>query len=313
MKLQNILLLFVILIFAPISSYAQLDKQAKKKFIKKFDRYLDKEAKIKFFNYFQVVEKKGKEYVFKTFNPDKIVMPHYKTYQDEELQTLDGSYKEWYDNGNLWKEGSYENNKKSGKWSFYNHPEGRLTKYGIYKNGVEHGDWFWVDSIGRITSQYHYQNGELDGEYLKYDTVGNVFKKGIYKVGEEMKSEIIDSTYQEKEWTEIDIMPILKECSDLKGAKREACRETQFMRYIYSNIKYPENARTNGVEGKALIGFVISKEGKVTEIKVLRGISNDIENECLRIIEKSPEWSPGTSQGKPVKVYYNIPVNFRLE
>lgn len=285
MRLQSLLFLLVILLLTPIGLYAQFNKKEKKKFFKKYEHLLDKNSEIKFFNYYQVLEKNGTEYVFKTFNPDKKVMTIYETYQEGDLETLNGEYKEWYDNGNLWKKGRYKNNEKSGRWNFYNHSDGNLNQYGAYENGMEQGDWYTVDSLGRTTSKCHYVNGQLDGEYLNYDTSGNVFQKSIYKLGEEIENIMLDSTYRQHELTEIDILPILKECSDLEGEEREQCRETKYLYYVYGNIVYPEKARINGVEGKAIIRFVISKKGRVTEIEALRGVSDEIEKNVLELLK----------------------------
>lgn len=309
------LLLLSFLFLTPLSLNAQFTKNTspKKKFVKKYKQLLDKDAEIVSFSYYQVFEKKEDEFILKTFNPDKKVVTHYQTYQDEKMNALNGPYKEWYDNGNLWKEGHYENDEKTGRWNFYHQPDGDLYSYGTYEKGVEHGDWYSVDSIGRITEKYHYLNGQLDGEYLRYDISGNVFQKSSYKLGEEIENEILDSVYYQKQIGNVEVFPVLKECSELEGEEREKCGNTKYLQYVYGNIRYPEIARVNDVQGKALIRFLITKEGKITEIEALRGVCKEIEEECIRIIEKSPEWSPGLKDGKQVNVYFNLPVNFRLE
>ncbi len=86
------------------------------------------------------------------------------------------------------------------------------------------------------------------------------------------------------------------------------------MTSVYPNIKYPPFARNNEIEGKAIIRFVVTKEGKLGEIEVLRGVSDDIKAECLRIVNNYMlEWKAGTQDGEPVNVYFNLPIRFRLE
>jgi len=316
MKIHTLLLLLLSFLFlTSINIHAQLPKKKKKKFTQKYKHLLDKDSEVLFSGYYQILAKDGNKYVLKTFNPDKIILTSQKTYKSKKFSSLNGESKEWYDNGKLWKEGQYKNNEKSGTWYLYNYPQGKLESYGDYKKGIENGYWYSTDSIGRITEKYHYVNGQLDGDYLRYDPTGKIFHKRVYKLGEEIKNEILDSTYYfyYKGITEADLLPVLKECAELEGKERQMCGDTKYLQFVYGNIQYPEMARLNNVEGKALIRFVITKKGEIDKIEVLRGICKEIEKECISVIKKSPEWSPGIKDGKAVKVNFNMPINFKLE
>ena len=89
------------------------------------------------------------------------------------------------------------------------------------------------------------------------------------------------------------------------------------MEFIYKNIKYPPIARENGVEGTVVIRFVVDKDGSVDEPKILRDIGAQCGAEALRVVNMMnnmpQKWIPGKQRGKPVKVYFNLPVKFRLE
>ena len=86
------------------------------------------------------------------------------------------------------------------------------------------------------------------------------------------------------------------------------------MRYIGENIKYPVIAQENGIQGRVICQFVVEKDGKVTDIQVVRSSGEpSLDKEAVRVINSMPKWKPGKQRGKPVRVKYTIPVNFRLQ
>ena len=89
--------------------------------------------------------------------------------------------------------------------------------------------------------------------------------------------------------------------------------EAALIKYLQANIKYPPIARENGITGTVYVNFIIDKEGKVSQAKVLRGIGGGCDEEALRIVNKMPQWSPGRQNGRNVIVSYNLPVRFNLK
>ncbi len=86
-----------------------------------------------------------------------------------------------------------------------------------------------------------------------------------------------------------------------------------FTKWVFSYIKYPQEAAKNKIMGRTVLQFVISKEGKVTDVKVLRSSGSELlDNEAVRVISSSPDWEPGKMDGKPVNVKYTFPVVFML-
>ncbi len=83
--------------------------------------------------------------------------------------------------------------------------------------------------------------------------------------------------------------------------------------YLQRNIKYPPIARENGITGKVFIGFVVDKEGKITDIKILRSLGAGCDEEALRVIKSMPGWKPGKQNGRTVAVSYSMPINFSLK
>ncbi|MFT5884371.1 MAG: protein TonB [Arcticibacterium sp.] len=78
------------------------------------------------------------------------------------------------------------------------------------------------------------------------------------------------------------------------------------------NLKYPQLATRNGIEGKVIVSFVVEKDGQISGIKILKGIGFDCDKEAARVIQKMPKWSPGFQNGSPVRVSYTIPLSFQI-
>jgi TonB family protein len=85
-----------------------------------------------------------------------------------------------------------------------------------------------------------------------------------------------------------------------------------FLRYIGDNINYPAEDRRNGIQGTVLAQFIVERDGKLSNIKILRAPSRGMENEAIRVIKRSQTWIPGTQFGRTVRAIYTIPINFSL-
>lgn len=84
-------------------------------------------------------------------------------------------------------------------------------------------------------------------------------------------------------------------------------------KYLAENIKYPEQAKSDGIQGRVFVRFVIEADGSVTNAQVLRGIGGGCDEEALRVVEAMPKWTPGMQQGKPVRVQFNLPITFKIQ
>jgi protein TonB len=85
------------------------------------------------------------------------------------------------------------------------------------------------------------------------------------------------------------------------------------MQYLAGNIKYPKQAVRIGTEGRVYVSFVIGKDGKISDIKLTKGIGAGCDEEAVRVIASMPDWTPGKQNGRPVSVRYSLPVTFQLE
>lgn len=83
--------------------------------------------------------------------------------------------------------------------------------------------------------------------------------------------------------------------------------------WVQKNLKYPDIAAENGIQGKVYVSFVVEPDGRVSNVKVLKGVDPSIDKEAVRVVAASPRWNPGKQRGKPVRVMFNIPIVFVLQ
>ena len=85
------------------------------------------------------------------------------------------------------------------------------------------------------------------------------------------------------------------------------------LRFLQENIKYPVVAQENGIQGRVTCQFVVNIDGSIVDIEVVRGVDPSLDREAMRVIGTMPKWTPGEQRGKPVRVRFTLPVQFRLQ
>ena len=85
-----------------------------------------------------------------------------------------------------------------------------------------------------------------------------------------------------------------------------------FYKLISNNIKYPDAAKKNNIEGTVFVSFVVEKDGSLTDIQALKKLGHGTDEEAIRVMELSEKWTPGKVDGKAVRVQYSLPVKFKL-
>lgn len=89
--------------------------------------------------------------------------------------------------------------------------------------------------------------------------------------------------------------------------------DVEMMKFIYANIAYPEIAKENNIQGKVVLRFCVTYKGTVDQISVIKPVDPALDNEAKRVIAMLPAWKPGKQGGKPVNVWYSVPVTFQLK
>ncbi|MBS2213894.1 TonB family protein [Carboxylicivirga mesophila] len=141
---------------------------------------------------------------------------------------------------------------------------------------------------------------KLDGVYKTYYSNGQLKKEDFYIKGKDTYRSIKYTEDGEATYFIVDNNP------EYPGG------EAQLMAFIASEVKYPEKAKAQKISGMVFISFVVTKEGKVTDTTVARGVHPLLDSEALRVINLLDNWKPGSHKGKPVNVAYTVPINFVL-
>lgn len=112
----------------------------------------------------------------------------------------------------------------------------------------------------------------------------------------------------EEERPSTEIFKVVEQMPEFEGGT------AGLLKYLYENMKYPAIARENGIEGKVIVQFVVDEAGNVSQAKVVRGIGGGCDKEAIRVVETmSGKWKAGKQRGRPVKVWFTLPVNFQLQ
>ena len=86
----------------------------------------------------------------------------------------------------------------------------------------------------------------------------------------------------------------------------------EMMKYIQENIKYPQSAKDNKIEGRVFVSFVVEKDGSITNAAVMRGIDKECDAEALRVVSSMPKWTPGQHKGEVVRTQFTIPIYYKF-
>ena len=89
--------------------------------------------------------------------------------------------------------------------------------------------------------------------------------------------------------------------------------DAALLKYLGENLKYPDKTKDRGVQGRVVIGFIVEKDGSLTDVKVLRPVDIDLDAEVLRLVKGMPKWIPGRHNGQRVRVRYLLPIHICLQ
>ncbi|MFP4556520.1 MAG: energy transducer TonB [Bacteroidales bacterium] len=125
---------------------------------------------------------------------------------------------------------------------------------------------------------------------------------------EDAAVKIVDFSDEEEDVEEEEIFVIVEDMPGFDGGDSNKFRE-----YIQKNLKYPDIAAENGIQGRVFVSFVVEPNGEVTNVRVVRGVDPALDKEAVRVVESSPKWTPGKQRGKPVRVSFTFPIIFVLQ
>ena len=137
----------------------------------------------------------------------------------------------------------------------------------------------------------------------------------------DIEDDIMASTEDNVEWVDLDEYDVVEVEPEPEEEEIFMVVEDQpefpggtaaLLDYLRKNIKYPAICRENNIQGRVLVTFIVNKDGAIVEPEVVKSVHPQLDREALRVISTMPNWKPGSQRGKPVRVKYTVPVNFRL-
>ena len=135
------------------------------------------------------------------------------------------------------------------------------------------------------------------------DVQENVQDEAVVEVVEEVKEEVQEEVKKEEE-----VFVVVEEMPSFGSGDAN-----EFRSWVAQNMKYPDVAQENGIQGRVYVNFVVEPDGSITNVKVIRGVDPALDKEAVRVIASSPKWNPGKQRGKPVRVSYTFPITFVLQ
>ncbi len=123
----------------------------------------------------------------------------------------------------------------------------------------------------------------------------------------EVIEEYVAPEIEEEEIVEAEIFTIVEEMPEFPGGMAKLAE------YLGKNIKYPQMARESGIQGRVFVNFVVETDGSVSNVNIMRSLGGGCDEEAMRVVKSMPKWKAGKQRGKPVRVSYILPVNFKLQ
>jgi TonB family protein len=209
-----------------------------------------------------------------------------------ENKKLNGTHKFWYENGNLMEERIYFNDNSSINTSY------KLINYWNKKgiHTIVDGNGFFDDLSDYFNNKGIYKNGFKDGKWIGKSEKLNFRYEEIHKDGKLISGFSIDKDGVRNEYTELETKP-----EPIKGMKH-------FYKFIVKNFKSPDSAFKNKIKGEVIVSFIIDKEGKITEPKIIKSLGEELDNEAIRVLTSYEGWKPAMQKGRKIRCMYSIPI-----
>lgn len=280
------------------TEYTRDDIQYKNKYDIAFEQH---EKPLRYWHHY-VVSKIPGGYRVRVFHPDKLTLIEQKTYSTSALTMLHGPYKSFWDDGSIRTQGAYHYGKMHGSWLECEPGKGK-SSCGPYSNNHKEGVWTHMDTTGLMEYVYIWKDGTRHGKYYEYDTLGHKINEGIY-VGDTLVSMVHDRSFVKR--------PYLRSCHAEVEKEHTNCTEARLKLLVMEDLKYPPQARQLGIEGQVVVQWDVLPDGRATNFRVPRSLSDEIGKACLDAFPTREEWLPATLDGQPVKYTMSMNLDFYL-
>jgi len=244
------------------------------------------------------------------FMSGKLQMTGYFTNHDSEKK--EGVFVYYHKDGMKESEGEFKNDKKSGVWKQYN-DSGILLSTENYIDGNAEGEWvYYYSGTANVWYKVNYKDGKLDGELTSYYKDGKIKRREFHNNK--------DGKIKQREFHNYEDTTVTGKCYDEEGNEiaftpfeKMPKPDYDMNKYLSKNMVYPEKARKKNIEGRVLLKFIVDEDGKIGDVTIIRHVSRELDKEAKRVVSRMPDWEPGVQDDKVVKVYFTLPIMFKLE
>ncbi|MES2555493.1 MAG: energy transducer TonB [Bacteroidota bacterium] len=197
--------------------------------------------------------------------------------------------------------------------------ESRTVSFGIYKvENVKKGMQLTFTRPGYAPQVFDCSDDKAESYSIILDPSESLVKAYRAKLPYYGRTSVTDKKEPEKAAEtqslsvtvpapEDSILSIVDQQPDFPGGR------PALMNYLMNNIRYPQEALELEISGKVYLQFVVSATGKVSNVRIVRGVNSVMDGEAYRVVKAMPDWTPGYVNGKPVNCYFALPISFKLQ
>ncbi len=178
-----------------------------------------------------------------------------------------------------------------------NPPEEARARLGELRLQNPDDHYYFLSNESASDEKWIFPQKELKIEFVSYNETKTIDENSV-PIGVIVKK--IQGNYKDEVYMYVENQPTPKE-----GL-------ASFYKYIGENLKYPEEAKNAGIEGKVFLQFVVDENGKLTEVMAVKGIGAGCDEEAVRVLKEAPNWNPGMVVDMPVKVRMILPIQYKL-
>ena len=181
-------------------------------------------------------------------------------------------------------------------------------KDGRFELQVKEGDVLIISYVGLQTTSVPVQKAfESNWVIHLREEIQSMDEMTVVAMAPEEKQQAVKTEPVKTEKGEEVIFQVVEQMPEFPGGMGEA------MKFLAKNMKYPVAAQQAKIEGRVIVQFVVERDGSVSDVKVMRGVSPELDAEAIRVVSMMPKWIPGKQRGKAVAVKYTMPIMFRLQ
>ena len=217
---------------------------------------------------------------------------------------INGKYnvKDYYLNKTLQMTGTYasiEKEIRDGYFKYYD-DYGKISSEGLFKKNWRNGVWKEYKK-NKLWTETNYINDTMHGNFAVYYPNGTLKRNEIYKKGVFINGLCYAQNGNDTTYFPFEIQP------EFRGGEKEMMKSFSY------HMEYPKAAMDSKLEGKVIVRFCVDYDGSIMDATVISNTPDILNQSVLNCLKKIPKWNPGQIDGEPIRVYYTIPLVFKLD